>query len=578
MKLKNKFMYILTILIAFMFMYNIEAEMPEVFRTVDTSGGQHLEVDQVTSSIEVYHQKAAKYCNNGSDCRLDSSWIVGEFDEFCLNDGKKWTSNKDYYSLTKFDSGNKHIYTNEGYACALVEYWNGLDSASATEFAKSISETKGGAVSVGDKYESIQMNLWSKSANSICSVVPKKNAGTSKNYANPTITLDNENWKLSSDSKYYVSSKIKVSNYTSSYKVSLSGAPTGTKISSSSNTLTEVSGTGKTDLYLFVPTSQINNIGSTTLTVTTSYSETTFTASVYEYAAVRTNCTGTNIGNYKICTPNDGYQILALISGKESTSTKSLQASLTFKSPTGGFKIKKINNAKNDVAVEGAKFKLCDDKECKKTSTYADGTEILELVTSSDGTFTVNNLRYGTYYLIEVEAAPGYELPEKQNVIEITVNNNSLNSTKTVTNKPVMTKISKKAISGEEELKGAHIIIFDEENNIVDEFDSTDEIHEIYLGPGKYKLKETISPEGYQALDTIFNFEIKNNGNVVLLDVESEYFKTNKNEITIYNKPVEIEVPDTGKVSIIFSVIGLILVVVGAAIIYMKRIKVNNSI
>lgn len=134
--------------------------------------------------------------------------------------------------------------------------------------------------------------------------------------------------------------------------------------------------------------------------------------------------------------------------------------------------------------------------------------------------------------------------------------------------------ISKKDIANEDELEGAHIIVYNESGEIVDEFDSTKESHEIYLPAGKYTLKETVSPDGYQQIDTIFEFKVSSTGKVTLLSTESDYFKASGSEITLYNKLYDV--PDTGKTrAIIYLTIGSILIVSGGLLIYLILKKRN---
>lgn len=134
--------------------------------------------------------------------------------------------------------------------------------------------------------------------------------------------------------------------------------------------------------------------------------------------------------------------------------------------------------------------------------------------------------------------------------------------------------ISKKDIANENELEGAHIIIYNDKGEVVEEFDSTKESHEVYLPAGKYTLKETVSPDGYQKIDTMFEFKVSSTGKVTLLSTESDYFKTSGSAITLYNKLYEV--PDTGKTrSIIYLTIGTILIVSGGFLTYLILKKRN---
>ena len=79
-----------------------------------------------------------------------------------------------------------------------------------------------------------------------------------------------------------------------------------------------------------------------------------------------------------------------------------------------------------------------------------------------------------------------------------------------ITNTITSVKISKVDITDQKELAGAHIQILDKDGNVVDEWDSTWESHEVTgLKTGeKYTLRETVAPEGYTiTADTVFSLK-----------------------------------------------------------------------
>ena len=76
-----------------------------------------------------------------------------------------------------------------------------------------------------------------------------------------------------------------------------------------------------------------------------------------------------------------------------------------------------------------------------------------------------------------------------------------------ITNTITSVKISKVDITDQKELAGAHIQVIDKDGNVVDEWDSTWESHEVTgLKTGeKYTLRETVAPDGYTVTaDTTF--------------------------------------------------------------------------
>lgn len=84
-----------------------------------------------------------------------------------------------------------------------------------------------------------------------------------------------------------------------------------------------------------------------------------------------------------------------------------------------------------------------------------------------------------------------------------------------ITNTITSVKISKVDITDQKELAGAHIQVIDKDGNVVEEWDSTWEVHEVTgLKPGEtYTLRETVAPEGY-TLTSDTTFTLKEDGTV----------------------------------------------------------------
>ena len=180
----------------------------------------------------------------------------------------------------------------------------------------------------------------------------------------------------------------------------------------------------------------------------------------------------------------------------------------------------KVSVSKTDVAdgeeLEGAHIQII-----LKEGIFGKET-IVDEWDSTKEAHVVEGLKTGVEYILRETVAPdGYtvttdtkfSIDEKGNVT----------STGTISEDGVLlvedtkTKISvsKVDIANGEELEGAHIQILDSEGNVVEEWDSTKEAHEIEgLKTGEeYTLRETVAPEGY-TVTTDTKFTIDEEGNV----------------------------------------------------------------
>ncbi|MCD8336107.1 MAG: hypothetical protein LUD18_02330 [Lachnospiraceae bacterium] len=149
--------------------------------------------------------------------------------------------------------------------------------------------------------------------------------------------------------------------------------------------------------------------------------------------------------------------------------------------------------------------------------------------TSTDEPHMIN-IAAGTYTLTETTAPDGYATAES---IEFTIDDTQVQQTLTMYDAPITVEISKKDITNDEELPGAHLIVKDEDGNTVDEWTSTDEVHTITnLTVGTYTLTEITAPDGYEVAETI-TFEVTDTAEV--------------QHVTMYDSPKEETVDLTGK-------------------------------
>ena len=164
------------------------------------------------------------------------------------------------------------------------------------------------------------------------------------------------------------------------------------------------------------------------------------------------------------------------------------------------------------ISVEGTKTWNDNDQTTKRPESItvrllADGKEAGSQKVTADSNWTYKFAELPKYaagkeivYTVSEDAVPGYIT---------SVNGNNLINTIT------SVKVSKVDITDHKELAGAHIQILDKDGNIIDEWDSTWEAHEVtgLKTNEQYTLRETVAPDGYTVTsDTTFT--LKEDGTV----------------------------------------------------------------
>ena len=209
-----------------------------------------------------------------------------------------------------------------------------------------------------------------------------------------------------------------------------------------------------------------------------------------------------------------------------------------------------INDAKTRISV--SKVDIADGEEIAGATIQivdAEGNVVEEWV-STEEAHVIEGLKTGVEYTLKETAAPdGYTvaaettftIDEKGNVT--TTASVSSDGTLLVEDAKTKISVSKVDIADGEELEGAHIQIIDSEGNVVEEWDSTKEAHEIEgLKTGEeYTLRETVAPDGYTVTtDTTFTIDEKGNvtstGSVTedgVLLVEDEKTKISVSKVDI---------------------------------------------
>ena len=177
--------------------------------------------------------------------------------------------------------------------------------------------------------------------------------------------------------------------------------------------------------------------------------------------------------------------------------------------------------------INGAKYGIYNDKgkllEELVTSTVKIGSITYDGFAESEDTYP-----FGDYYIQEIEAPDGYLLDTTK--YEFTLNAKNLDRyhgegpsyafkhmTIDTTDSPTTVYITKRDITGKDELEGAELVL-KQGNDVIDKWTSTKEPHKIYnlVFGTEYTLTETISPNGYATTESI-TFTYEKDGQVVTM-------------------------------------------------------------
>lgn len=374
-----------------------------------------------------------------------------------------------------------------------------------------------------------------KSSDIVKAVADLINKANNYSYANPTMKINSSNnsFTLSSDGKYYVSSNIAVTTTGSvgKYTVSLSNAPKGTIITDTNNNEKNTFAVNE-NFIVKVPVSSINSL---------SYA---FTVGV--------SAVGSIYKAYMYSPDNTSYQSVAALYKEEVNLKDNTDLNLKL---TTEVQISKTD-ATTGEELPGATLVL----KCPN------GKEITWV--STNEAHIIKGLEPGKYTLTEKIAPDGYILSEETIEFEIKADGTvtKVEMKNYPEEKPFLVYISKQDVTTGEELAGAYLELYNENNELVEAWISTDEVHIIEgLKPGKYTLKETIAPDGYELSSETVEFTVKEDGTV-------------DGKVIMYNKPAEVvEVPSTSSFkTITASLIGIVIIGLGAMVIY-KNYKKNEE-
>lgn len=154
---------------------------------------------------------------------------------------------------------------------------------------------------------------------------------------------------------------------------------------------------------------------------------------------------------------------------------------------------------KNKV-LSGAKFEI---------KTLA-GDKVAEITTGEGGLAVYNNLPYGEYKIVEVQAPQGYKILNKEKTFKIETDGQAIFEEFTnelIQGEVILEKVD--SVDSAIKLKDAHFNIMDKNNNVVGNIiTGEDGLGKANLIPGNYTLVETKAPAGYVLDKNPIAFEV----------------------------------------------------------------------
>ena len=312
-----------------------------------------------------------------------------------------------------------------------------------------------------------------------------------KSYSTASLKVNNASsaMTLSSDKNYYVSNSIGVTakSVSGKYSVSLSGAPSGTRIVNAS-TLSDASSFATNEKFkVMVPVSSAQNLKTT---ITVNVKATGKVDKAYEYKS-----SDSSVQN---------------VYGKALyPTTSNLSAKTTLNLATSKVSITKIDS-KTKQGLAGATFVLYDNSG-KQITTW----------TSTTGAHIIQNLPNGTYTLKETKAPAGYKISKESTTFTISDTNRdvTVKVENTLYSKVSIIKIDSKTKVA---LAGAEFVLYDNSGKKITSWTSTGKAHVIQnLQNATYTLKETKPPAGYKISKESTTFTISYTNRDVTVKVEN---------------------------------------------------------
>ena len=352
----------------------------------------------------------------------------------------------------------------------------------------------------------------------IKNLVEKAKTAKANGYAQTKLTITTSNKDMSLKDGYYVSNEITASSSNiSSYTVSLTNAPSGTKVVSTSGVEKTTFNAGE-KFIIKVPGSKVTG---TELDIKVTAKATGYVTKAYEYTPV-----------------NNTMQPVALIE----TETQNVSSTITLSIENSKVSIIKVDKSTNQP-LAGAKLVVIDSA----------GNTITGWTSTTNG-HVIRNLKPGTYTVTETSAPKGYKL--NTTPVKFTITSANQNVTVKVYNEPKETVVNILKVDKETKkpLAGATLVVRKADGTEVARFTSTTEPYVLTnLEDGTYTVEEVAAPAGY------------------ILSSEKKTFTIDDNhlshQITFGNNP-EVKVPDTASSSLIFTLLGIVIISTGIGFVY----------
>lgn len=352
----------------------------------------------------------------------------------------------------------------------------------------------------------------------IKNLVEKAKTAKANGYAQTKLTITTSNKDMSLKDGYYVSSEITASSSNiSTYTVTLSNAPSGTKVVSTSGVEKTTFNAGE-KFIIKVPGSKVTG---TELDIKVTAKATGYVTKAYEYTPV-----------------NNTMQPVALIE----TETQNVSSTITLSIENSKVTIIKVDKSTNQP-LAGAKLVVKDSA----------GNTITGWTSTTNG-HVIRNLKPGTYTVTETSAPKGYKL--NTTPVSFTITASNQNVTVKFYNEPKETVVNILKVDNETQkpLAGATLVVRKADGTEVVRFTSTTEPYVLTnLEDGTYTVEEIAAPAGY------------------ILSSEKKTFTIDDNhlshQITFGNNP-EVKVPDTASSSLIFTLLGIVIISTGIGFVY----------